>query len=71
MTSIVACFLYLALILNLANGSVQDMHSECRDWAEEGECLKNHRFMWSSCTLSCAALARDDDERCANWAAEG
>lgn len=47
------------------------MHDDCLLWQEEGECVNNPNFMWSSCSSACNSHQKDDNERCEEWAAEG
>ena len=74
----VLCF---ALILNhlllvtnalvVETGTVAKEHTDCDNWAKDGECIKNPNFMWTSCHSSCLESAKDLEDRCREWAEEG
>lgn len=46
-------------------------HENCDIWGDEGECVKNPGFMYTTCNDYCRVGALDDDDRCVNWANEG
>ena len=45
----------------------------CRQWALQGECIRNPQFMWVSCTKACGSLpyADADLNECPGWANAG
>lgn len=44
--------------------SVSDAHGDCPQWAAQGECERNPKFMASSCARSCAAQAEAHSPEC-------
>ena len=65
-------FLVLSLIFSAAHSYPVDVHQDCGLWAErDKECVNNPNFMWGKCLASCLKYAKDDDDKCAGWAAEG
>lgn len=56
-----------------------DLHSQCRTWAQAGECQANTAWMMSNCARSCVGhmLNMKNDEKidahadCSTWAANG
>merc|ERR1719388_112439 len=68
--------------LNHAKGKVNqllDVHPECENWAQAGECQANTAWMMSNCARSCVGhmLNMQSDEKidhhaeCAKWASSG
>ena len=44
---------------------------KCEQWAREGECVKNHKFMLVECRAACASDARappSPEHDCRSWA---
>mmetsp|Transcript_1562 Transcript_1562/g.2480 ORF Transcript_1562/g.2480 Transcript_1562/m.2480 type:complete len:124 (+) Transcript_1562:200-571(+) len=63
-------FLYAALLIlvstplsqgNLSYNVIEDKLEECADWAEQGECTKNPRYMEENCPASCKWQASEDE----------
>ena len=44
----------------IVEGSADDEHPRCFDWARRGECRSNPRYMLRFCKLACAEVATDD-----------
>lgn len=47
--------------------SYQDLHAECRTWAEEGECNANPPFMLTECVSSCLSHPDVQSDGLLNW----
>lgn len=43
------------------NENVADNYEECKEWAQQGECLVNPRFMYNECRKSCLGTRHKDD----------
>lgn len=63
-------FLYASLLVlvstplsqgNLSYNVIEDKLEECADWAEQGECSKNPRYMEENCPASCKWQASEDE----------
>ncbi len=68
---VVVSIVILQLMLVASSLPQSNKDEKCDIWAQEGECVYNPNFMWSTCHSSCMSFARDDDERCNQWAVEG
>ena len=65
---ITICFL---LVSQCLGALVQKKFEKCDVWAQEGECVANPNFMYSSCVSSCVEFARNTEDMCEEWANEG
>ena len=46
----------LALVSSTASSAQEDLHHNCRAWAEAGECTANPNYMLQSCAESCTKV---------------
>ena len=52
------CFLFAAGHLGAPGARGAATPEKCEQWAREGECVKNHKFMLVECRAACASDAR-------------